>query len=351
LIKVQRPDGHYGDPTTSGDVKDSDMAIMWGNGRMLVGLMEAYRSGKRAEVLQAARSLGDFFVKAGPLLNSDAVRKKYSDVESFAVGYICWTQTIEGLVSLYTVTKDDRYLHLAQEVTDRTEYYPGQHSHGFLTSVRGVLELAIATGDSKYMEKAERLWAQVVNSDNLMIQGAIPERFQPRRGRTEGCSEADWLRLSLALWRVTGKKQYLEHAERTLFNEFYFNQFQSGDYGSYDQTRTGVGRNYERCWWCCSLHGLRAFPDILGSVFRSRGDALFYDLAVDGQGRAGALEVRANSSLETDESVQLEIVKADGHERTISVRQPEWAGEVALSIGKTPAKNFMARGSWLSMST
>jgi DUF1680 family protein len=107
------------------------------------------------------------------------------------------TQTIEGLVGLYTVTKDERYLHLAQEVADRTEYYPGQHSHGFLTSVRGILNLATATGDSRYTEKAERLWAEVVNSDNLMIQGAVPESFQPWKSRTEGCSEADWLRLSL----------------------------------------------------------------------------------------------------------------------------------------------------------
>jgi DUF1680 family protein len=354
LLGLQKPDGHYG--VEFGErIAKSEMAMLWGNGRMLIGLLEYYRANPQPEVLAAARRLGDFLLKLAPVMNDDGLRRRI-DSEEFAAGYICWTHNIEGLAELYQVTREARYLRLAEEIAARTRRYPGQHSHGFLSSVRGIVDLHKLTGEKKYLEQAEREWTGVVESGNLLVQGAVGEAFAPKIWRTEGCSEADWLRLTLALWRLTGKREYLEQAERTLFNEFAMNQFDSGDFGHRPISATGTpvghgsdGGGTARAWWCCTLHGLRAFPDVLDAVFREDAGALYYNLPVDGRGKAGGLALAADSTLERDASIRLRVTASDGRPRAIAVRQPAWAAKIAFSLNGV-AVAPVQRGGYLRVS-
>lgn len=343
IVRLQKPDGHFGAEMSASTVTGEDMARLWGNGRLLVGLLETYRANPRPETLAAARRLGDFLLRIAPLYNDPTVQQEFS-FDQFAAGYICWTQNIEGLVELHRVTRERRYLRLAEEIANRVEYLPAQHSHGFLTSVRGILELYRAGAGDEYLRRAEAEWKAVADSPNLLIQGAVPEAFAPRIRRDEGCSEADWLRLSLALWQLTNKPEYLEAAERTLFNEFSFNQSHSGDFGHHEITETGFGYSHARAWWCCTLHGLRAFRDIFDAVFHARGGALDYDLPVDGRGRLDGLEVQAESTLGADGRIVLSIVKSDGASRVVALRRPPWAKAVALELNGKPAEAPEAGG-------
>lgn len=332
ILRRQKSDGHFGDPMGRLAIEDDDMARLWGNGRLLIGLLEYHRETPRPDVLRAARALGDFLIDAAPRFSAAAVEHAYSQGK-FAVGYVCWTQNIEGLVALSRETKDRRYLDLAAQMAGRTRRHPSQHSHGFLTSLRGILDLHLATGEQRYLDRVEREWQSLRDSENWLIQGAIPEAFAPGIDRTEGCSEADWLRLSLALWRLTGNSEYLEQAERTLFNEFFANQFASGDFGHYKIAPTGIGFGGARAWWCCTLHGLRALADVYGTVFRTGEGRLYFDLPADGEGQASELAVRANSTLETDGSILLEVVSAPASEAEIAVRVPAWSDGIAIDLG------------------
>jgi DUF1680 family protein len=344
-IRLQRADGHFGAPLSTGAVTDSDMATLWGNGRMLIGLAEYYDLTHRSEALGAARRLGDFLVRAAPRFNSAEVREAYNR-EKFAVGYICWTNTLEGVVALYRVTKDERYLVLARAIAERVDQHPSQHSHGFLTSVRGIVALYRVTGEARYLAQAETLWAGVRDSGNVLVQGAVPEMFAPAMKRDEGCSEADWLRLSLDLWSATRKPVYLEQAELTLFNEMAMNQFHTGDFGHHLFTAEGTGAPFAHAWWCCTFHGLRALVDALKQAFHRQGDALAYDLPVDGSGKAEGLAMRAESSLGRDASVALRVTGADGRAHALRVRVPGWA-TVELALGGT-ALETRAQGGYLS---
>jgi DUF1680 family protein len=330
VIALQKPDGHFGDAMSDGKVLNSDMAILWGNGRLLIGLLEYYQVKPRPEVLVAARKLGDFLVRISPLLNSEAVRREYNG-EKFAVGYICWTQNVEGLVELYRVTRDERYLLLAKELAARTDRHPSQHSHGFLTTVRGVVELYRATGDRRYLAQAEAEWKGVSESGNVLVQGGVPEMFAPQIKRDEGCSEADWLRLGLELWRETRNPEYLKRAEYTLFNEFSFNQFHTGDFGHHTLTATGIGAPAARAWWCCTFHGLRALVSVFRNVFHEGDGAVYYDLPVDGRIVGKGISLQAESSLGTLGTVRIEVQRSNGEARTIAVRVPEWASGVGVT--------------------
>ena len=331
VLALQQPDGHFGAPMSTGRIVESDMATLWGNGRMLIGLLEVYSTNHRPEVLAGARKLGDFLVAIAPRLNTEEVRREFNG-EKFAVGYICWPQTLEGIVELYRQTKDARYLDLARALATRVDRHPSQHSHGYLCSVRGVLDLYRVTGEARYLEQVQREWQALVESGNVLITGAVPEMFAPAIKRDEGCSEADWLRLNLDLWKQTRDTRYLHQAERTLFNEFALNQFATGDFGHHVLTPTGYAGPTARAWWCCTCHGLRALAVIFGSAFREQDGAAIYDLPVDGAIAIGDWALRANSLLGKDGSVEITVGKASAEPRTLKVRIPEWAASVKTSV-------------------
>src|ERR1035438_5219675 len=76
ILPLQKPDGHFGAPISEHQVTNDDMAMLWGNARMLIGLLEYYALSPRAEVLASARKLGDFLVRQAPRFNAEEVRRE-----------------------------------------------------------------------------------------------------------------------------------------------------------------------------------------------------------------------------------------------------------------------------------
>ncbi|MCS7043478.1 MAG: glycoside hydrolase family 127 protein [Bryobacteraceae bacterium] len=332
LLAAQREEGYFGAGFARQELRREDMALLWGNGRLLAGLVEAHRLTGDPRALAAARRLGDFLLKIAPEMNSPRVRQQFAE-GAFAMGYICWTQMTEPLSLLARVTREAAYARLGREIAARIERRPAEHAHGFLTSLRGAVDLYESTGDRALLELAEKEWRAVVDSGNVLVAGTIPEAWKPRAVRTEGCAEADWLRLSLQLWRTTGKAQYLEAAERTLFNEFAMNQFSTGDFGHRALALNGVragatdpqGGASARAWWCCTLHGLRAFPEIFRHAWREADGGLWHDLPVEGEGQMKGFRVAASSSLEVDGTITVRILEAPGRRIPLHFRNPSWA--------------------------
>lgn len=346
IVTLQKADGHFGDSFSTNEVTNSDMALLWGNGRLLIGLLEYHRYQPDVKVLECARRLGDCFVRLGPRFNDPTIVRKFSG-EQVAVGYICWTQIIEGLVELHRVTHDEKYLSLAKDIAENTHRHPHQHSHGFISALRGILDLHRVTGDAKWLKKVEAEWDGVLASGNLLPQGALPEAFKPLlpNPRDEGCSEADWLRLNLGLWSATRNPRYLENAELTLFNEFFFNQFRTGDFGHHVFNDEGYTADCARAWWCCTLHGLRAFPEIFPAAFHAEPERLCYDLPVDGRITDARMTLHADATLARDATVIITTERTDGGEHTLRIRQPAWTSALEFTLNGEPLQIASTNGS------
>jgi DUF1680 family protein len=329
-LPLQHREGYFGKSFDAQHPGDDDLALLWGNGRLLVGLVEYYQLRHDAAALAAARKLGDFLVGIGPTFNSDKMANDFG-AGHFATSYICWTQQTEGLAALYAVTKETKYRDLCADISKRMERRPGDHVHGYLCSVRGTLALYEATKDRAYLDRSVAAWNDVNTSGDILITGAVPEAWSPKKKRTEGCAECDWLRLNLALYRATGEEKYLATAESMAFNEFAMNQFVSGDFGHGVLDEGGTpGVVAVRAWWCCTLHGLRTFADLNDSVFRKNGNDVFYDLAMDGHVKTEGITAAAKSDLAHDGKVRIAIERQTGS-HSLTVRKPEWADGVALT--------------------
>jgi DUF1680 family protein len=340
-IALQKPDGYFGSTFHFDHPTDDDLALLWGNGRLLVGLLEYHRYKSSAPVLAASTRLGDFLLRIAPLMLSQKIRDEFGAAH-FASSYICWMQQTEGLSNLYLATHDARYKDVAEQIAAVVERRPGDHVHGYLTSVRGVMDLYQATSDPKYLRQCEAAWQDIAQSQDLLITGGVPEGWSPNKHRTEGCAEGDWVRLSLSLWKATGNPKYLAMAERATFNEFAFNQFATGDFGHRVLTDTGFAADgAARAWWCCTVHGLRAFPDIHASVFQTKDGALSYDLPLDGHtdnipAKPASLSATAASSLAHDGSIRITITSTGDSPAALRLRKPDWAESLAIQLNNAP---------------
>jgi len=334
-IALQSSDGYFGKEFHLSRPNDEDLALLWGNGRLLIGLLEYYAWQKDPAVLTAAKKLGDFLLRIAPSFNSKEMADEFG-AAYFASSYICWTQQTEGLAALYVATKDARYRDLCAAISERIVRRPADHVHGYLCSLRGTVDLYNATGDRTHLQRVETAWMDITNSGDVLITGGLPEAWSPKKKRTEGCAECDWLRLNLSLWKATGNAKYLNMAERVLFNEFAMNQFDTGDFGHAVLNELGTPDTvYVRAWWCCTLHGLRAFPDISRSVFQVAANEVSYNLPIDGHIETPDVSVRATSRLAIDGTVHLHIVRASA-EHTLTFRKPSWADELTLLVNGEP---------------
>lgn len=335
VIACQKPDGHWGDPFSTGTIKNSNMSILWGNGRLLIGLLANYRLTHRADVLDAATRLGNFFLSVAPRMNSQQVENEFNQAHA-AVGYICWTQTIEGLVELGRLTKNPSFTSLAEQIAARTRIFPSQHSHGLLSSLRGILDLYSFTHNSRYLKTVEDQCDSLAKSGNILLQGGVPELLKPSMQRDEGCSEADWVRLNLQLWNLTQNTTYLQRADRCLFNEFSFNQFADGDFGNHHFTSTGAAPPATLAWRCCTFHGLRALQAVTDDAFHFSTGTLTYNLPVDARITTVWLDFIARSSLSHDASVAITVASSLGHviPKTLDLQipVPGWAEQISVKL-------------------
>jgi DUF1680 family protein len=359
--ELQKADGHFGidvdwagpiDFAPKPHVKSRMMPIMWGNGRMLLGLVAAYERFGDQSALAAARKLGDFYVNVAVDRFCDPARaEEYKQAAEYATAYVtCVFEGMEGLVRLYRATHDERYLTVARRMADFHELYdtlPVAHAHGSIGEHVALLLLYEETGDAKYLTRVTRRWNDVVDGGYVNPAGGVLEKFFVNFKRDEGCAEADWLHLNVELWRITGQTKYLDMAEREMWTEYLANQWPDGGYGhrmmSCDATGAyGFGRHDQEAVWCCCFHGPLGLYYLKGALAAGNSRGIFYNFPVDFSASVTAAggQWTINSRTELDRydvpvNCTVRLQGPAGGRTVLWIRRPEWAdGVIVLQSGK-----------------
>ncbi len=347
LLKHQRSDGRFGKESLSfaaADVGPDQMALLWGNGRLLVGLLEYHqRFPERKEALEAAVRLGDFLLRVFDDCAKPEVIERLRG--KAANGFICFTQFNEGLELLARATGNGQYRDTARKMEPLLETRGDQHTHGYLTTLRGHMMIYESTGETALLDAVKARYQDLLDSGSVMINGGLLEYFKPDYNRDEGCSEADFLRLCLQLWKATDDARYLTQAERCLYNIFGANQFETGDFGH----RCYDGRGYVghpgagRAWWCCTMHGHRAFRDVLDAavtpVTRKMDDGrkvtgASVNLYMEGRWSIGGTTLLLERVQDTKTGPTLVYkltVEQCEPDAVVVLRHPEWAAGVSVN--------------------
>ncbi len=339
-LQYQHQDGRFGNPNLIFEPEklgSPQMALLWGNGRLLVGLMKYYQMDNQPKVLSAAKKLGDFING----IASNGANQEVADrlKGNSYMGYICFTQLMEGLVLLSDQTRDEKYMKTAEQVYKFLPSPGNQHSHGYLNTLLGTLMLYDRTGNKEQLKFVTDRYDELVNSPEYLVFGGVPEYFgevgSAKEFRDEGCSEADFIMLSLNLWKTTGEMDYLEKSERCLINHLFANQFETGDFGhrSHDPEMGLVNDlNIARSWWCCNFHGLRALHEAKENVFTRKDNTVQFNLFFEAEYADNDLRLTSEPVSNHSNQFTIRIGKA-GKDSHLAVRKPGWAKTVELTSG------------------
>ncbi|HYW48547.1 MAG TPA: beta-L-arabinofuranosidase domain-containing protein [Bryobacteraceae bacterium] len=269
-----------------------------------------------------------------------------------------------GLVKLYRVTGDQRFLNLAKFMLDARGPGPEQGAGAPYTqshlkvvdqteavghAVRatymysGMADVAALTGDMAYVNALDRIWENVAGK-KLYITGGIGATAAGEAfGRNyelpnmtaynETCAAVgnDYWNHRLFLLHADGK--YIDVMERTLYNGLISGVSLDGTTFFYPNPLESNGQHHRDPWFgvaCCPGNITRFMASVPGYVYAQRGDALWVNLYM-----AGSAEIKLDNGRTVkvvqatrypwDGAVKMTVTPDQPAPLTINVRIPGWA--------------------------
>ena len=231
---------------------------------------------------------------------------------------------------------------------------PIDHSHANLSAYRSILDLYEATGKRAYLAEAVAKWDNAVGHGFVWEFGGVGEHWNTISQWSEGCSESDWLRFNLGLWRWTGQTRYLDMAERLLDNLYTADQTPNGGFGmrQFEDNSSGpiaaIGGLFE-CNYCCSLHGPLGLYFLKSYLTTGSRRDLYINMPLNFEApvRAGdtdwRISVKSDSVFNSRWEKKMTIECSAGTAKsarpvTLWGRMPSWASEARIDGAPGPLK-------------
>jgi DUF1680 family protein len=299
-----------------------------------------------------------------------------------------------ALVELYRETGEQRYLDLAGYFVDR-------HGHGLhdgeaycqdrvplreaetveghavrqLYLLAAAADLAAETGEEALTEASERLWHAMATTKTHLTGGVgahhdkedfgDPYELPNERAYCETCAAIASIQFSWRLALLTGRAQYSDLIERTLFNGFlagvsldgetwlYVNPLQVRD-GYID---AGGDQSSRRTRWfrcaCCPPNVMRLLASLEHYVSSTDGHGLQLHQYASGRFSGDVAGMPAVVSVNTDypRDGRIRVAVEESPERpwALSLRIPEWCGQYTLRHAGTgaPVTEAVLQEGWL----
>ncbi|MHC4790043.1 MAG: glycoside hydrolase family 127 protein [Planctomycetota bacterium] len=269
-----------------------------------------------------------------------------------------------GLVRLYRVTGDDKYLKLAKfflEQRGRTEHrkeiygtYCQDHipvteqSKAIGHSVRagylysGMADVAALTGDTDYIAAIDRIWEDVVKAKLYLTGGigarhggeAFGEKYElpNKTAYNETCAAIANAMWNHRLFLLHGDSKYIDVLERIIYNGFLSGISMRGNAFFYPNPLASNG-GYQRSPWfgcaCCPVNVVRFVPSIPGYIYARNEDIIYVNLFIAGQADikldGGKVKLTQQTRYPWDGKVKIIVEPEKTMDFAIAVRIPGWA--------------------------
>ncbi len=255
-----------------------------------------------------------------------------------------------GLVRLYRITGDRRYLKLAKYFIDVRGSHPGGDDYhqsrippveqteaighavraGYLYS--GMADVAALTGDPQYTRAIDAIW-QNATGKKLYLTGGIGSRAQGEAfgdnyelpnltAYNETCAAVANIFWNERLFLLHGDAKYLDVLERTLYNGLLSGVSLDGRKFFYPNPLESDGTQQRSPWFgcaCCPGNLARFLPSLPGYLYAQSGDTLYVNLYASST---------ASIKLESGRTFKI----------TQETRYP-WDGKVKLTVNPEWEKN------------
>ncbi len=289
-------------------------------------------------------------------------------------------QEIEiGLIKLYRVTQNQKYLQLAKEFLDRRgkgiRKYANEGPHLYTYdlysqdhlpvidqqtavghSVRAVYmyaamaDIAAILEDDSYGKALDKLWEDIV-SKKLYITGGLgagngiegfDEAYKlPNESYTETCASIANVYWNHRMFLLSGESKYIDVLERTLYNGLISGLSLEGDKFFYPNplafdgtTKFNRGETCRSPWFdcsCCPSNLSRFIPSVAGYVYAKSDENIYVNLFMNSHVGLSLNDKNIRISQKTDYpwkgDVEIKIEEGDAVDAKFRIRVPGWAGD------------------------
>jgi DUF1680 family protein len=286
-------------------------------------------------------------------------------------------QEIEmGLVKLYRVTGEKKYLDMAKYFLDqrgnpnRGELYTygedggnddytqdhlpvTQQKEAVGHAVRaaymysGMADVAAMTGDQDYVDALSGLWENVVGK-KLYITGGIGSRYAGEAfgdnyelpnlsAYCETCAAIANMLWNQRMFLLHGDAKYIDVLERTLYNNFLAGVSVHGDEFFYPNPLESDGSHRRSPWFdcaCCPTNVVRFMPSLPGYVYATKGQDVFVNLYIGGEAsvetESGTISLKQETEYPWNGKVKIVVDLKSPQEISLKLRIPGWARNEAI---------------------
>jgi len=296
------------------------------------------------------RTFLDIAVKSADLVDRDF---GWGKLETFP-GH----QEIEiGLVKLYRVTGEKKYLDLAKfflDVRDNGEAYNQSHvrvveqdsavGHAVRAAYMysGMADVAALTNDTAYVDAISRIWEDIVYR-KIYVTGGIgasggnegfsePYHLPNLTAYCETCASIANVFWNHRMFLHKGEAKYLDVLERTLYNALLSGVSLSGDRFFYPNRLESYGNDERQEWFgcaCCPSNICRFIPSVPGYIYGKTNDRLYVNLYVDNTATIDLggkdVVVAQETTYPWDGKIRLTVHPERSQNFSVYLRIPGWA--------------------------
>jgi DUF1680 family protein len=394
LLASQEPEGYIG--ATSKTVRTPEKPLRGMDAYELYflqhALMTAYEQWNDPKGLEAARKMGDYFIKyIGPgKAEFWPSKEKYPDnvgkvyrgtVHSALAGHslhYSWegTQLIDPMLRLYKLTGDKRYLDWCNWVIGRIDQWSGWnayskldsvadgtldidkiqpyvHSHTFQMNFLGFLRMYQISGDTSFLRKVRGAWDDVAERQMYITGGvSVGEHYErdyikPLTGKmVETCASMSWMELSQYLLELTNDTKYADAMERLFWNHIFAAQSIDGDGNRYNTPPNGVKPDgIFREPDCCTASGHRLMSLLPKFIYATGENAVFVNQFVKSEAsvqlaQGGKISLSQVTSYPEENKVIVAVNPEKQGEFTVHIRVPAWCASPKIMINGKAEKGI-----------
>jgi uncharacterized protein len=276
-------------------------------------------------------------------------------------------QVIEmGLVKLYRVTGERKYLDLAKLFLDirgpkgqqynQAHVLPVNQTEAVGHSVRatymysGMADIAAIEKDTTYLDAITRIWEDLTYRKMYLTGGigasggnegfAEPYVLPNMSAYCETCASIGNIFTNERLFLLHGHSQYIDVLEKTLYNSMLSGVSLSADRFFYPNPLESNGQHNRQAWFgcaCCPSNVARFVPAIPGYIYATANREVYVNLYISNEAMISLDKDTVHLSQKTnfpwDGNVQIKVNPVVPSKFRMRLRIPGWAMNEAIPGG------------------
>jgi DUF1680 family protein len=271
-----------------------------------------------------------------------------------------------GLVKLYRVTGEKKYLDLARFFLDirgpkgrqynQANLKPVDQTEAVGHSVRatymysGMADIAAIEKDDTYLNAITKIWENLVYGKMYLTGGigatggnegfADPFILPNMSAYCETCASIGDIFFNQRLFLLHGQSKYIDILEKTLYNSMLSGVSLSADRFFYPNPLESKGQHLRQAWFgcaCCPSNVARFVPAIPGYVYAITDNELYVNLFISNDANITLgnrkLRITQKANFPWDGKVEILVNPETNAKFILKMRIPGWAQNEALPGG------------------